>query len=81
MSHFPLIFYIFIYFCYLFLKEQRQHQLEEKIRVLQTSKDELQSHTNQQTTLVTHLQHKNSNLQIEVDSLKRQIDDMSQVHT
>ncbi|XP_005091949.1 leucine-rich repeat-containing protein 45 [Aplysia californica] len=59
-------------------EEQRHVQLEEKIRVLQTSKDELQSHCNQQTASLTQLQHKNSNLQLELENMKRQMDEMAQ---
>uniref|UniRef100_A0A2C9L243 Leucine rich repeat containing 45 n=1 Tax=Biomphalaria glabrata TaxID=6526 RepID=A0A2C9L243_BIOGL len=59
-------------------EEQRHVQLEEKIRVLQTSRDELQSLTNQQVATISQLQHKNSNLQMEVDNLRRQMDELNQ---
>ncbi|XP_046380358.2 leucine-rich repeat-containing protein 45-like [Haliotis rufescens] len=59
-------------------EEQRQKQLEEKIRVLQTSKDELKSHCNQQASLVSELQCKNSNLTLELETLKRRLEEMGQ---
>ncbi|KAK7005347.1 leucine-rich repeat-containing protein 45 [Biomphalaria glabrata] len=59
-------------------EEQRHVQLEEKIRVLQTSRDELQSLTNQQVATISQLQHKNSNLQMEVDNLRRQMEELNQ---
>ncbi|KAK7501490.1 hypothetical protein BaRGS_00007294 [Batillaria attramentaria] len=59
-------------------EEQRHRQLEERVRVLQTSKDELQSHCNQQASLVSELQSKNSGLTLEVDNLKRRLEEMGQ---
>lgn len=59
-------------------EEQRHVQLEEKIRVLQTSKDELESHCKQQTATLTQLQHRNSNLQLELENLKRQMEELNQ---
>uniref|UniRef100_A0A0B6ZX13 Leucine-rich repeat-containing protein 45 n=2 Tax=Arion vulgaris TaxID=1028688 RepID=A0A0B6ZX13_9EUPU len=59
-------------------EEQRHVQLEEKIRVLQISKDELQSHCNQQMATISQLQHKNSNLQLEIEALHRQKDELNQ---
>ncbi|CAG5118681.1 unnamed protein product [Candidula unifasciata] len=59
-------------------EEQRHVLLEEKIRVLQISRDELQSHCNQQTATITQLQHKNSNLQLEIEALHRQRDELNQ---
>ncbi|CAL1532646.1 unnamed protein product [Lymnaea stagnalis] len=59
-------------------EEQRHIQLEEKIRVLQTSKDELKSHCSQQTATLSQLQHRNSNLQIEVENLRRQMEEVNQ---
>ncbi|KAK7111802.1 leucine-rich repeat-containing protein 45-like [Littorina saxatilis] len=59
-------------------EEQRHRQLEERVRVLQISKDELQSHCNQQSSLVSELQSKNSGLTLEVDNLKRRLEEMGQ---
>ncbi|XP_041363467.1 leucine-rich repeat-containing protein 45-like [Gigantopelta aegis] len=59
-------------------EEQRQKQLEEKVRVLQITKDDLQSHCNQQASLVSELQCKNSNLTLEGDTLKRRLEEMGQ---
>lgn len=53
--------------------------LEEKLRVLQISKDELQSHYNQQQTAVSELTSKNSSLMLEVETYKRRIDELSEV--
>ena len=47
--------------------------------MLQTSKDELQSHCNQQASLVSELQSKNSGLTLEVENLKRRLEEMGQV--
>ena len=49
------------------------------MRVLQTSKDELQSHCNQQASLVSELQSKNSGLTLEVENLRRRLEEMGQV--
>ena len=49
------------------------------MRVLQTSKDELQSHCNQQASLVSELQSKNSGLTLEVENLRRRVEEMGQV--
>lgn len=59
-------------------EEQRHRQLEERVRVLQTSKDELQTHCNQQASLVSELQSKNSGLTLEVENLKRRLEEMGQ---
>lgn len=53
--------------------------LEEKLRVLQISKDELQSHHNQQQTMISELTSKNSSLTLEVESYKRRIEELSEV--
>lgn len=60
-------------------QEQRHRQLEEKVRVLQTTKDELQSHCNQQAALVSELQSRNSGLTLEVENLKRRLEEMGHV--
>lgn len=62
-----------------FLKEQRRSALEEKIRVLQTSRDELQAHSTQQSNLVNELQSRNAQLSIDNESLRRRLADLQQV--
>ncbi|XP_076444384.1 leucine-rich repeat-containing protein 45-like [Babylonia areolata] len=59
-------------------EDQRHRQLEERVRVLQTSKDELQSHSNQQASLVSELQSRNSSLTLEVENFKRRMEEMGQ---
>lgn len=59
-------------------EEARMKQLEEKLRVLQISKDELQSHHNQQQTLISEFTSKNSSLTLEVESYKRRIEELSE---
>lgn len=59
-------------------EEARMKQLEEKLRVLQISKDDLQSHHNQQQTLIKELTSKNSSLTLEVESYKRRIEELSE---
>ena len=54
-------------------------QLEEKVRVLQSSKDDMHTHCTQQTANLSSLQHKNSNLQLELDAVKRQLEEAQQV--
>ena len=56
-------------------------QMEEKLRVANISKDELQSHHNQQQTLISELTSKNSSLTLEVESYKRRIEELSEVCT
>ena len=60
-------------------QEQRLHQLEEKARMLQASKDELESHYSQQSSLINDLQSKNANYTLETETLKRQISELNQV--
>ncbi|XP_041364720.1 leucine-rich repeat-containing protein 45-like [Gigantopelta aegis] len=62
----------------LHIKQKVRTEEEEKIRVLQISKDNLQSHCNQQTSLVSELQYNNSNLTLEVDTLKSRLEEMRQ---
>ncbi|KAI0212767.1 Leucine-rich repeat-containing protein 45 [Lamellibrachia satsuma] len=59
-------------------EEHRLHQLEEKARMLQASKDELESHYSQQANLINDLQSKNANLMLENETLKRQISELNQ---
>ncbi|XP_064621256.1 leucine-rich repeat-containing protein 45-like [Lineus longissimus] len=55
-------------------EEQRCKQYEEKIRLLQQSKDETQSHANMLSGTVQDLQSKNSGLVLENEALKRKIE-------
>ncbi|XP_013399235.1 leucine-rich repeat-containing protein 45 isoform X1 [Lingula anatina] len=55
-------------------EEQRQKQLEDRMRILQQSKDELQSHSNHQQALISELQGKNSSMVLELETHKRRID-------
>ncbi|XP_060581578.1 leucine-rich repeat-containing protein 45-like [Ruditapes philippinarum] len=59
-------------------EEARMKQLEEKLRVAHISKDELQSHHNQQQTLISELTSKNSSLTLEVESYKRRIEELNE---
>lgn len=61
------------------LQEQRLHQLEEKLRVSNSARDELQSHSNQQAFTISDLQTKNANLQLEAETLKHKIEDLNTV--
>ena len=63
----------------LLLQEHRVHQLEEKMRMLQASKDELQAHATIQSGCVSDLQSKNANLTLENEGLRRKIEDLNQV--
>ena len=47
--------------------------------MLQTSRDELQSHSNQQSGTISELQTKNSNLTLENETLRRKIEDLNHV--
>ncbi|KAL8619252.1 hypothetical protein ACOMHN_050033 [Nucella lapillus] len=59
-------------------EDQRHRSLEERVRVLQTSKDEMQSHCNQQASLVSELHSKNSGLTLEVENYRRRLEEMGQ---
>ena len=62
------------------MQEQRRTALEEKLRVMQTTRDELQAHATQQSGLVSELQSRNSQLTIDNESLRRRLSDLQQVH-
>jgi FtsZ-binding cell division protein ZapB len=64
---------------YYLFQEQRCKQYEEKIRLLQQSKDETQSHANMLSGTVQDLQSKNSSLILENEALKRKIDSLQNV--
>jgi len=63
------------------MQEQRRTAVEDKLRVLQTSRDELQTYASQQSGLVSELQSRNSQLTIDNESLRRRITDLQQVRT
>lgn len=47
--------------------------------MLQASKDDLQNHASHQGSVVSELQSKNANLNLENETLRRKIDDLNQV--
>ena len=53
--------------------------MEDKVRVLTATKDELQNHSTTQTNSLTDLQSRNANLVLENETLKRRIEDLSTV--
>lgn len=57
-------------------EDQRCRQLEEKIRLLQQGKDDLQNHATQLSTSITDLQTKNANLVLENESNKHKMEDL-----
>ncbi|XP_002731112.1 leucine-rich repeat-containing protein 45-like [Saccoglossus kowalevskii] len=56
---------------------QRSKHLEDKIRMLQNAKDDLQQHNSQQSQVVAEFQSKYSNATLEVESLKRKLEDLN----
>lgn len=58
-------------------EELRQKQLDERIRVLTQSKDELQSHSNHQASIISDLQGKCSSSTLEIETQRRKIEEMS----
>ena len=58
----------------------RLRQLEEKNRILQASKDELQTHSIQQNNTIADLQSKMSQLVLENEAHKRSLDTLRQVN-
>ena len=69
----------FLYVGGCFIQEQRRTAIEEKLRVVQASRDELQTYATQQSGLVSELQSRNSQLSIDNESLRRRITDLQQV--
>ncbi|KAK3586009.1 hypothetical protein CHS0354_033126 [Potamilus streckersoni] len=59
-------------------EENRMKQLEEKVRMMQIAKDEMESHYIQNQSLVSELNSKNSSLTLEVESLKRRISTLNE---
>ena len=53
--------------------------LEDKIRWLANAKDDIQQHYSQQLQTIAELQAKNSNAALELESLKRRLEELNQV--
>ncbi|XP_041473146.1 leucine-rich repeat-containing protein 45-like [Lytechinus variegatus] len=59
-------------------EHQRSKLLEDKIRVLQNAKDDIHQHASNQSQMVAEIQARNNNLTLEVESLKRHLQEMTQ---
>ncbi|XP_022091462.1 leucine-rich repeat-containing protein 45-like [Acanthaster planci] len=59
-------------------EHQRMKHLEDKIRLLANAKDDIQQHHSQQLQTIAELQAKNSNAALEVESLKRRLEEINQ---
>lgn len=59
-------------------EDNRHKQLEDKLRVLQATKDEVQSRCSQQSSTISELQSKNSSLVLEVETMKKRVEEMNQ---
>ncbi|KAI1896646.1 hypothetical protein AGOR_G00096910 [Albula goreensis] len=59
-------------------EQQRLSSMEEKLRALRQSRDESQSHCSQQKQTIAELQAKNSQQCLEMDGLRRRIDELQQ---
>lgn len=59
-------------------EQQRVSHLEEKLRLLTQSRDESQIHCTQQKQTVSELQAKNNHLALEMEGLKRRIEELQQ---
>ncbi|MGH0126083.1 UNVERIFIED_CONTAM: hypothetical protein FKN15_016298 [Acipenser sinensis] len=59
-------------------EQQRVSHLEEKLRLLTQSRDESQIHCTQQKRTVSELQAKNNHLALEMEGLKRRIEELQQ---
>ena len=62
------------------VQEARVKALEEKVRVMTVSRDELQAHHNHTTSSISELQSKNSALTLEVETYKRRIEELTEVY-
>ncbi|XP_064604350.1 leucine-rich repeat-containing protein 45-like [Liolophura sinensis] len=58
-------------------EDHRVKQLEDKVHLLQTTKDDLHLQCNQQTGMISDLQSKNSNLSLELESMRRRLEDLN----
>ncbi|KAK1163786.1 leucine-rich repeat-containing protein 45-like [Acipenser oxyrinchus oxyrinchus] len=59
-------------------EQQRVSHLEEKLRLLTQSRDESQIHCTQQKQTVSELQARNNHLALEMEGLKRRIEELQQ---
>ncbi|XP_078691816.1 leucine-rich repeat-containing protein 45-like [Branchiostoma floridae x Branchiostoma belcheri] len=59
-------------------QQQRVTQLEERLRMEQLSKEELQNHSDHQSAQVTELQTKHTGAVMEIEGLKRKIEEINQ---
>ncbi|XP_035694895.1 leucine-rich repeat-containing protein 45-like [Branchiostoma floridae] len=59
-------------------QQQRVTQLEERLRMEQMSKEELQNHSDHQSSQITELQTKHTGAVMEVEGLKRKIEEINQ---
>ncbi|KAK1162242.1 leucine-rich repeat-containing protein 45-like [Acipenser oxyrinchus oxyrinchus] len=59
-------------------EQQRVSHLEEKLRLLTLSRDESQIHCTQQKQTVSELQARNNHLALEMEGLKRRIEELQQ---
>ncbi|XP_038064396.1 leucine-rich repeat-containing protein 45-like [Patiria miniata] len=59
-------------------EHQRMKHLEDKIRLLSNAKDDIQQHYSQQMQTIAELQAKNNNAGLEVESLKRRLEELNQ---
>ncbi|MGH0189312.1 UNVERIFIED_CONTAM: hypothetical protein FKN15_034690 [Acipenser sinensis] len=59
-------------------EQQRVSHMEEKLRLLTQSRDESQIHCTQQKQTVSELQAKNNHLALEMEGLKRRIEELQQ---
>ncbi|KAI8501016.1 Leucine-rich repeat-containing protein 45 [Branchiostoma belcheri] len=59
-------------------QQQRVTQLEERLRMEQMSKEELQNHSDHQSAQVTELQTKHTGAVMEIEGLKRKIEEINQ---
>lgn len=69
--------------CTFVSSEQAEHvsSLEEKLRLVRSSLQEAQLHASQQKQTISELQVKNSQQSVEMDGLRRRIDELQQVRT
>ncbi|CAF2635086.1 unnamed protein product, partial [Rotaria sp. Silwood2] len=61
-------------------EEKKQHELEDRLRSLTTTKEELESHYNQQLISSRDLQQKINFQSVEIETLKRQIESVQTVN-
>ncbi|CAH1273607.1 LRRC45 [Branchiostoma lanceolatum] len=59
-------------------QQQRVSQLEERLRMEQMSKEELQNHSDHQSSQVTELQTKHTGAVMEIEGLKRKMEEINQ---